>query len=100
MGGNNLSVKITADQTDLVAKFAIAKASVSGFSAELNKLARASAAGIIDAGGQQLILVSAAQASPDAGEADLDPSRIFRLERGVLPFEGSTPRLVAHIHKN
>ncbi len=52
MSGNNLSVKITADVVDLQTKFAVARAEVSGLSSELNKLARASASGVIDSAGQ------------------------------------------------
>lgn len=51
MSGNNLAVKITADIVDLQTKFAVAKAEVSGLTAEMNKLARASAAGTIDSAG-------------------------------------------------
>lgn len=51
MSGNNLSVRITADIVDLQTKFAVAKAEVSGLTAEMNKLARASAAGTIDSAG-------------------------------------------------
>jgi hypothetical protein len=50
--GSNLSVKITADVVDLQTKFAVAKAEVSGLASELNKLARASAAGILDPAAQ------------------------------------------------
>ena len=50
-GGSNLSVKITADVVELQTKFAIARAEVSGLTTEMNKLARASAAGTIDAAG-------------------------------------------------
>lgn len=49
--GNNLSVKITADIVDLQSKFVVARAEVSGLTAEMNKLARASAQGIIDPAG-------------------------------------------------
>lgn len=52
MSGSNLSVKITADIVDLQTKFAVAKAEVSGLTGEMNKLARASAAGVIDSAGQ------------------------------------------------
>lgn len=52
MSGNNLSVKITADIVDLQTKFAVAKAEVNGLTAEMNKLARASASGMIDSAGQ------------------------------------------------
>jgi hypothetical protein len=48
---SNLSVKVTADVVDLQTKFGIAKAETNALSAEFNKLARASAAGTIDAGG-------------------------------------------------
>lgn len=51
MSGNNLAVKITADVVDLQAKFSVARAEVSGLTAEMNKLARASAQGIIDPAG-------------------------------------------------
>jgi hypothetical protein len=49
---NNLSVKITADVVDLQAKFAVAKAEVNGLASEMNKLAKASATGMIDSAGQ------------------------------------------------
>ena len=48
---SNLSVKVAADVVDLQTKFAVAKAEVQGLSAEMNKLARASAAGTLDSGG-------------------------------------------------
>lgn len=48
---SNLSVRVTADVVDLQTKFAVAKAEVSGLTAEMNKLARASAAGTIDSAG-------------------------------------------------
>lgn len=51
MGENTLSVKITADIVDLQSKFAVAKAQVSGLTAEMNKLAKQSAAGILDPAG-------------------------------------------------
>jgi hypothetical protein len=47
MGGNNLSVKITADVTDLNTKFSLARAEVSGLTSELNKLNRAQASGTL-----------------------------------------------------
>src|SRR5579863_260536 len=50
---SNLSVKITADVADLQSKFAIAKAQTNGLSVELNKLARAAAAGTIDPAASQ-----------------------------------------------
>src|SRR5581483_12395018 len=50
---NNLSVKVTADIVDLQTKFAVAKAEVSGLTSEMNKLAKASATGVIDPAGQQ-----------------------------------------------
>ncbi|HEX3948211.1 MAG TPA: hypothetical protein VHW95_00005, partial [Steroidobacteraceae bacterium] len=56
--GNNLSVKITADVVDLQTKLGIAKAEAAGFSAELNKLNRAAAAGnlsILPGAMQQLV---------------------------------------------
>lgn len=72
--GNNLSVKITADIVDLQTKFAVAKAEVSGLTAEMNKLARASAAGVIDSAGtarlQQLagdLIAARTQAGQYAG---------------------------------
>lgn len=58
MGGNNLSVKITADVVDLQTKFGIAKAEAAGLSAELTKLNRAAAAGnlsILPGAMQQLV---------------------------------------------
>jgi hypothetical protein len=55
---SNLSVKITADIADMQAKFAVAKAEVSGLSAEMNKLARASAAGMGPEVSQRLQQVS------------------------------------------
>jgi hypothetical protein len=48
---NNLAVKITADIQDLQVKFAVAKAEVNGLTSEMNKLAKASATGIIDPAG-------------------------------------------------
>lgn len=52
MAGNNLSTKVTADVVDLQTKFAIAKAETNALASEMNKLARQSAAGIIDPAGQ------------------------------------------------
>lgn len=51
MSDNNIAVKITADIVDLQTKFAVAKAEVNGLTSEMNKLAKASAAGTIDAAG-------------------------------------------------
>jgi hypothetical protein len=48
MADNNLAVRITADVTDLQVKFAVAQAQVRGLTTEMNKLATASAKGIID----------------------------------------------------
>lgn len=45
MGGNNLSVKITADVVDMQQKFAVARAEASALSSEMNKLAKESAGG-------------------------------------------------------
>ena len=45
---NNLEIKISADVAELQAKFAIARAEANSLSSELNKLARASAGGIVD----------------------------------------------------
>jgi hypothetical protein len=50
---SNLAVRITADVVDLQTKFAVAKAEVQGLTSEMNKLARASAAGTIDTAGTQ-----------------------------------------------
>ena len=44
--GNNLSVGISADVTDLVTKSAIAKAEVRALTSEMNNLAKASASGM------------------------------------------------------
>lgn len=52
MGGNNLSVRITADVVDLQQKFATARAEASSLSSEMTKLAKASAAGTLDSAGQ------------------------------------------------
>lgn len=52
MAGNNLAVRITADVTDMQVKFALAKAEVSGLTAEMNKLARASVNGGLDSAAQ------------------------------------------------
>lgn len=49
---NNISVAVAADVTDLQVKFAVAKAETSALTTEMNKLARQSAAGIIDPAGQ------------------------------------------------
>ena len=51
MSTNNLAVRITADIVDLQTKFSVAKAELSGLTAEMNRLARSSAAGALDAGG-------------------------------------------------
>ena len=51
MGGNNLSIKITADVVDMQTKFAVARAEANGLTSEMNKLARASAAGTINSEG-------------------------------------------------
>src|SRR5258708_7435101 len=51
MGENNLAVKVTADIVDLQTKFSIAQANVRGMTSELNKLATASAKGLIDRAG-------------------------------------------------
>jgi hypothetical protein len=48
---SNLAVKITADVVDLQTKFAVARAEVSQLTSEMNKLAKQSAAGIIDTAG-------------------------------------------------
>jgi hypothetical protein len=48
MSDSNLSVRITADVVDLQTKFAIAQANVRSLTSEINKLASASAKGIID----------------------------------------------------
>jgi hypothetical protein len=48
---NNLSVSVSADVTELITKFAIAKAETSALTAEMNKLARATVAGTIDSAG-------------------------------------------------
>src|ERR1700733_12238785 len=48
---NTLAVTITAEITDLQAKFAIARAQTNALTAEMNKLARQSAAGLIDPAG-------------------------------------------------
>lgn len=45
---NNLSVAVSADVTDLQVKFAVAKAETNALTSEMNKLAKQSAAGIID----------------------------------------------------
>lgn len=69
MSDNTLAVKITADIVDLQTKFAVAKAEVNGLTSEMNKLAKASAAGTIDAAGTQRLqqfagdLLAARQAS-------------------------------------
>lgn len=49
--GNNLSTKVTADIVDLQQKFAVARAETSALSAEMNKLAKESAAGALDSAG-------------------------------------------------
>jgi hypothetical protein len=51
MSDSNLSVKVTADVTGLTTQFAIAKANTAALTSEVNKLAKASAAGIIDPAG-------------------------------------------------
>ena len=48
---DSLSVRITADIADLTAKFAVARAEASALTSEMNKLARATAAGTIDPAG-------------------------------------------------
>lgn len=53
MAENNISVKITADIVDLQTKFAIAKAQVNGLTTEMNKLAKQSATGVLDAAGAE-----------------------------------------------
>jgi hypothetical protein len=77
MADSNLSVKITADIVDLQTKFAVAKAEVNGLTSEMNKLAKASASGIIDSAGsarlQQVagdLLAARQQASSYAGELE------------------------------
>jgi len=77
MSDSNLSVKITADVQDLQVKFAVAKAEVNGLTSEMNKLAKASAAGIIDSAGsarlQQVagdMLAAKQQAAGYAGELE------------------------------
>lgn len=49
--GNALAVKISADVVELQTKFAVARAETNALTAEMNKLARAAAAGNLDAGG-------------------------------------------------
>src|SRR5579884_1016201 len=49
---NNLSVEVTAKVTDLQSKFAIARAEANSLGQEMNKLAKESAAGIIDPAGE------------------------------------------------
>jgi hypothetical protein len=49
---NTLAVKITADIVELQTKFSIAKAETNALQAELNRLSRASAAGVIDETGK------------------------------------------------
>jgi hypothetical protein len=51
LSDNTLAVRITADVVDLQTKFAIAQAQVRGLTSEMNKLATASAKGIIDSAG-------------------------------------------------
>src|SRR5258708_27437700 len=76
MGENNLAVKVTADIVDLQTKFSIAQANVRGMTSELNKLATASAKGLIDPAGsarmQQLAgdLLHARNAASRAGRVD------------------------------
>jgi hypothetical protein len=53
MSDSNLNVKITADIAQMTAQFAVAQANVRSLTSEVNKLAKASAAGTIDAAGQQ-----------------------------------------------
>jgi hypothetical protein len=51
MSDSNLAVRITADIAELQVKFAVAKAEVAGLTSEMNKLAKASASGLIDPAG-------------------------------------------------
>jgi hypothetical protein len=74
---STLSVKVTADVVDLQVKFATAKAEVSSLTAELNKLARQSAEGIVGSNTTaQMQNVSAALAEAKANAAGL--SQQFR----------------------
>jgi hypothetical protein len=70
--GNTLAVKATADVVDLQAKFAIARAETNSLASEMNKLAKQSAAGLLDpAGDQQLRAVAASLVEARGRSAEL-----------------------------
>jgi hypothetical protein len=88
MSGNNLSVKVTADVTDLQTKFILAKAEVGGLTSEIGKLARAQAAGslsILPGALQQMTgdLVAARTAAAAAGSA------LYQASGGMLGMAGA-----------
>src|ERR1700722_9454015 len=69
---DNISVKVTADVIDLTTKFAVAKASSSGLSSELNKLGKeAASTGLSDTLKAQLTQVAEQSVAAKARVADL-----------------------------
>ena len=86
--GSNLSVKITADIVDLQSKFAIAKAEVTGLSTELNKLARASASGIVDPVSQARLQQVAGDFAAAKTQAAALGGALGQASGGVLGFSG------------
>src|SRR5437762_6319189 len=83
---DNLSVKITADVADLTAKFAVARAEASALTSEMNKLARATAAGTIDPAGSARLNAAAGsmlQARQRADELAQALGRTHQVAGGV-----------------
>src|SRR5437879_6821 len=83
---DNLSFKITADVADLTAKFAVARAEASALTSEMNKLARATAAGTIDPAGSARLNAAAGamlQARQRADELAQALGRTHQVAGGV-----------------
>src|SRR5207237_850159 len=80
------SVKITADVADITAKFAVARAEAAALTAEMNKLARATAAGTIDPAGSARLNAAAGamlQAKQRADELAQALGRTHQVAGGV-----------------
>lgn len=83
MSGNNLSVKVTADVTDLNVKFTQATATVRVMGAELNKLQTQAVKGIIDPAGSARIQQLAGDLIVAKGAAAAAGSALYEATGGI-----------------
>ena len=96
MSGNNLSVSVTADVADLQVKFAKARAETQALSAELNKLAKASNAGLLDAAGVAQMNSVAASMLRARSEASQLSSGLAEARFAMNGFTGAVAE--GHVH--